>query len=73
MIRDVFHDREVVGDEQVRQPAPLLQIGEQVQDLRLDRHVERAHRLVEHEELRLDESARAIPTRCRCPPESSCG
>src|SRR6266852_1439004 len=54
MIGDVLHDREVMGDEEVSELPPLLQVGQQVQHLRLDGDVERAHRLVEHEELRLD-------------------
>ena len=33
---------EVVGDEQVREPELLLQVGQQVDHLRLGRHVERA-------------------------------
>ena len=50
-----------------------LEVGEQVEDLRLDRHVECADRLVEHEHSGSRASARAMPTRWRCPPESSCG
>src|SRR5229473_2460983 len=49
-----IHHREVMGDEEVSELPPLLQVGQQVQHLRLDGDVERAHRLVEHEELRLD-------------------
>ena len=41
-VADVLDDRQVVGDEQVRQAEPLAQVGQQVEDLRLDRHVERA-------------------------------
>ena len=33
------HDREVVGDHDIGQPPPGPQIGEQVQDLCLDRHI----------------------------------
>ena len=40
-VADVAHDREVVGDEEVREPEPVLQVGEQVDHLRLGRHVER--------------------------------
>ena len=40
-------------DEQVGQVAPLLQVAQQIDDLRLDQHVERAGRLVEHDEGRL--------------------
>ena len=37
---------EVVGDEQIGEPELVLQVHQQVDDLRLDRHVERRHRLV---------------------------
>jgi hypothetical protein len=40
-IRDMFHDRQIVSDEQIRETELLLQILQQVQNLRLDRHVER--------------------------------
>ena len=39
-VRDVLHRGEIVGDEQVRQVELTLQTLEQVQHLRLDRHVE---------------------------------
>ena len=54
MVRDVLHHREVVCDEQVGEPSLALQLGEQVQHLGLNRYVQRAHRFVEHQELRLD-------------------
>ena len=66
-IRHVTHDREVMADEQVSQPQPLLQVPHQVQDLRLDRDVQRAGRLVAHQEIRLarqragDGDALALP------------
>ena len=50
-ITDVADDREVVGDEQVREPELVLKVLQEVQDLRLDGDVERAHGLVEHHEL----------------------
>ena len=40
-------------DEQVGEIVPLLQVAQQIDDLRLDQHVERAGRLVEHDEGRL--------------------
>ena len=43
-----------MGDEQIGQTELLLQILEQVDDLRLDRNVERRDRLVAHDELRID-------------------
>ena len=53
-VRDVAHHRQVVGDHQVGEPQPVLQVLEQVDDLRLHGHVERGHRLVEDDELRLE-------------------
>ena len=42
---------EVVGDDEVAEPEPLLQFLEQVDDLGLDRNVERRHRLVGDDQL----------------------
>ena len=53
-VGDVAHHRQVVGDEHVGQAELVLQILEQVDDAGLDRHVERRHRLVEHEQLGLE-------------------
>ena len=53
-IGDVADDGQVVGDEQVGEPELVLQLIEQVDDAGLDAHVERRHRLVEDDELRLD-------------------
>ena len=47
------HDLEIVADEQVGEVALLLQVAQQIDDLRLHAHVERAGRLVQHHELRL--------------------
>ena len=44
---------QIVRDEQIGQLQLLLQIHQQVDDLRLHRHVERRHRLVEDEERRI--------------------
>src|SRR5688572_27384547 len=49
--RDVAYNGEVVRDEQVREAQLLLKLLEQVDDLRLDRNVERGYRLVAHDEL----------------------
>ena len=73
-VGDAAHEREVVGDEHVGQAELALQPAQQVDDLRLDRYVERRHRLVAHHDAPArTASARAIATRWRCPPESSCG
>jgi len=47
------HDREVVADQQVADAGRVPDVGEQVQHLRLDRHVERGDRLIEDQQLRL--------------------
>ena len=52
-IADVMHHRHVVTDEQVAQSELVLQIVEQVQDLRLDGDVQRLGRLVADDESRL--------------------
>jgi len=44
-------DREIVGDEQVTEPQLLGQRRKQAEDLRLDAHVERRHRLVQNEQV----------------------
>src|ERR1019366_3329659 len=49
----VAHDCEVVGDEDHRQAELALQLAQQVEDLRLDRDVERGDRLVGDDQLRL--------------------
>ena len=62
-IRHVQDDVEVVRDEEIGQAEAAPEVHEQVQHLGLDGHVERRHRLVGHDEARLQ--ARA-PPRCRC-------
>jgi hypothetical protein len=47
---DMPNQPEIVGDEQVRELQPLLQIHQQVDHLRLDRHVQRGDRLVRDHE-----------------------
>ena len=54
-VAQVLDHAQVVGDEHQREVEPALQVAQQVQDLRLDRHVEGRHRLVGHEEARVDD------------------
>ena len=54
VVGDVAHHGEVVGDEQVGQVELVLEVLQQVDDARLDRHVEGRHRLVEHDERRVE-------------------
>ncbi len=49
----MLDDAQVMGDEEVGQAVLALQLYEQVQDLRLDRDVEGARRLVQHHEVGL--------------------
>ena len=75
-MRDLPDQREVVRDEEVREPALVAEVEQQVEHLRLDRNVERGDRLVADDEVGLDGEARAMPAmpiRWRCPPENSCG
>ena len=64
-IRHLCHHAEVMGDEEEREAETLLQISQQVEDLRLDGHVERGCRLIGDEEGRLarecEGNQRALP------------
>ena len=51
-IGDMFHNRKIMGDKQVGQSKLLLELPEQVDDLRLDRHIQRGNRLVADNEIR---------------------
>ena len=52
-VADVLDHAQVVGDEQVGQAELLLQVLQQVEDLRLDRDVQRRDRLVADDQLRV--------------------
>ena len=58
-VGDLPDHRQVVRDEDVGQVEVALQVPQQVQDLRLDRDVERRDRLVADDQLRLTARARA--------------
>ena len=49
-VADVGHGRQVVADEEIAHTEGPLQVLELVDDLRAHRHVERGHRLVQHDE-----------------------
>src|SRR5262249_52278906 len=67
-LRDVTDEPQVVRDEQDGEPQPLPKLTEKVDDLRLDRRVERGDRLVGNDELRAagdrtgDADALALPS-----------
>ena len=52
-VGDVGDDAEVVRDQDDRRPEPLADVAHQVEDPRLDRHVERGRRLVGDQDLRV--------------------
>src|SRR5512133_165652 len=60
-VRDVAHDRQVVGDEEVRQRELRLELLEEVDDLRLDRDVERRDGLVGDDEVGVDRERAGDP------------
>ena len=53
-VSDVTHHAQIVGNEQVSQPELGLQVLQQIDDLRSDRHVQRRDRLVRYYELGVD-------------------
>ena len=48
-----LHDGKIMADEHHRQAETVLELGEEVQHLGLDRHIERGHRFVRHDEPRI--------------------
>ena len=69
LVRNMLHNGKVVRDEHVREIVLLLQILKEVDDLRLDGHVQRRNGLVANNQLRLD-GKRFGDTDT---PENSCG
>ena len=57
-IGDLRHDAHVMGHQQNADPLVVGQLAQQVEDLRLDRHVEGRRRLVGHEQPRLARQCR---------------
>ncbi len=53
-VADVLDHRQVVRDEEVGEPQLVLQLEQQVEDLRLHRDVERRHRLVGDDQPRIE-------------------
>ena len=51
-IRDGAGDGEIMGDEEIGDAEPAIEIGEEVKYLRADRHVERRNWLVGNDQLR---------------------
>lgn len=62
-VRNVLNDREVMGNEKIRQTAFFAQFHEKINDLGLDRNVQSRDRLIQDQEFRLRIRARAMQTR----------
>ena len=54
VVADVPDHRQVMGDEQIGEAEPVLQLLEEVEHLRLDGHIEGRDRLVEDQETRIE-------------------
>ncbi len=52
-IAEVLDDAQVMADKQIGQAQLVAQVHEQIEDLRLNRHVQRRHRFVAHQQFRL--------------------
>ena len=65
----MLDNRQIMRNEQVRQPEFLLQVFEQIQNLRLNRNIQRGDRLVADDQLRLERerpgNADALPLPAR--------
>ena len=46
LVSDMFDDRKIMGNEDVRNTGFLLQIHQQIEHLRLDRYIQRRHRFI---------------------------
>ena len=72
-VTNVAHHAQVMGDEEVGQIQLFLQVLEQVDDLSLNRDIQRGNRFAATMNFGSSARARAMPMRCRWPPENSCG
>jgi hypothetical protein len=72
-LRELGDDAEVVRDQYDRHAEFALQSQQQIEDLRLHGDVERRVGSSAINSLGCEASAIAIITRCRVPPDSSCG
>ncbi len=52
-VAEVLDHAQVMADKQIGQPQFVAQVHEQVENLRLNRHIQRRHRLVAHQQFRL--------------------
>ena len=50
-VGDVFYHGQIVRDEDVGEPKPVLQVAQQIEDLRADRNIQRRYRFVADDQL----------------------
>jgi len=72
-VRDVLSHRKIVGDEDQGQIHLPHELGQQIQNLGLDRDVEGGDGLVGDDDRWTQRQGRATAIRCLWPPENSCG
>ena len=53
-VGDVLHHGEIMRDKDVGKAKPVLQVAQQIEDLRTDRYVQRGYRLVADDQFRFD-------------------
>ena len=70
VVRELGHHPEIVRDDDDRGAELLLQIRDEVEDLRLHRDIQRGGGLVGDQQPGSQDSAMAIITRWRMPPEN---
>jgi hypothetical protein len=61
MVADMFHDSQVMRDKKIGETQCVLELLQEVHDLRLDRHVQRGHRLITNDEVGLDREGTGNP------------
>jgi hypothetical protein len=54
LIGNVTNDGEIVADKEIGEIQPVDDVGQKVENLRLNGHIERRDRFIEHEYLRLE-------------------
>ena len=63
----MFHDREIMSNEQVSQAVLPLEILQQIDNLRLHGHIQRADRFVANEQLRFNRQRASNPNALALP------
>jgi hypothetical protein len=73
VIAEMLHHAKVMGDKQKGNAEIVAQIGKQVDDLRLDRDIQRRDRLVGNDKVRVENQRPGNPDTLALTAENSCG